>query len=77
MSSVLDPFGAPEFFVNGVASREMIGADILRVVYFATEDGERIVKVKLLWPVAALLGHHVETATFLHAGPSCPVRLVQ
>lgn len=47
-----DVWGAPEIFCEGVAYREMVGTDIVRSVLYSTEQGERIIRVKLLLPFA-------------------------
>jgi hypothetical protein len=59
-----DPFGANEHFITGV-HREMIGTELVRLTCYATEGPDRIVKVRVLMPVAVLLAERDKTAHFL------------
>ncbi len=44
---LIDAFGASEFFVTGV-HREMICSELIRLTYYATEDGQKIVKARVI-----------------------------
>lgn len=61
----VDPFGAPEFFVDGVAYREMVGSDLVRITYFSSDHGEHIVRVKLLVPCAIIASEDIKMRWFL------------
>jgi hypothetical protein len=65
MGGFIDPFGAPEILVEGVAYREMVGSDLLRSVFFANERGERIIRLKLLIPVMICTREHRELHSFV------------
>lgn len=72
--SFIDPFGAPEFFVDGVAYREMVGSDLVRITYFSRDHGDQIVKVKLLVPCAIIASEDVKMRWFLaHEQPLAKV----
>ena len=65
--SFIDPYGAPEFFCSGLAFHQMAGPGIVRFVYYE-DDGEpleRIVRVKLLLPLAVVLTTQSWTREFL------------
>jgi hypothetical protein len=62
-----DPYGAPEIVVDGVAYREMFSPDVLRAAFFAKEQGELIIKVKILMPVVSLMLAHQSVHDFIEA----------
>lgn len=59
----IDPFGAPEFFCSD-ARYEMMASGIVRVVMVAPEEGETLVKVKLLMPLASVTTCIASAMTF-------------
>lgn len=61
----IDPFGAPEIFVDGVAYREMAGTDLMRSVFGATEHGQKIIRLKLLLPASIALQAHIDLHNWL------------
>lgn len=63
MSACIDPFGAQEFFCTA-AVYEVAAPGIVRVLMISDENGERIVKAKLLLPFAALPACIVGAARF-------------
>lgn len=65
MSAFIDPFGAPEFFVGGVAYREIVYGDLMRSTFFASDHGEHIIKVKLIIPMVACNMEHVALQDFI------------
>lgn len=64
-----DPFGAPEIFVEGVAYREIVGANLVRMGFFACENGDKIVRLKLLIPAHKLLAEQKLTREFVLRDP--------
>ena len=64
----IDPFGAPEFLVDDVAFRQMIGTEFLRFGYFARDGDERILRVKIIFPLERLFDAQRETLAFLRHG---------
>jgi hypothetical protein len=69
MGSLIDPFGAPEFFISGVGQREFVCPELLRLSFYAIESGEQILRVKLLVPVPVLVAEQRATAHFLAGIP--------
>ena len=63
-----DPFCAPEIYVDGVAYRERVGTDIIRSVFYANEQGERIIRVKLLIPISICAVEHERLHEFIARG---------
>lgn len=61
---LIDPFGAPEHFVNGI-KREIVCPGLVRVSFYATEGNENIVKVKLLVSVAFYMNERLALQAFL------------
>lgn len=61
---LLDPFGAPEYFVNGV-QHCLVCPDLVRLSFYATEDHESFVKVKLLIPISICRVERLALQTFL------------
>lgn len=61
----IDPYGSPEIYVDGVAYRESVGTDIVRSVFYACEQGEKIIRVKLLIPVAICATEHQNLHNFI------------
>lgn len=60
-----DPFGAPEFLIDGVAYREMVGSEMLRLGCYSNEQGERILRVKLVVPCVRVMMEQNATWRFL------------
>jgi hypothetical protein len=60
-----DPFGAAEYFVDGVAFREVVCPNLLRVAFFAREGNERIIRVKLLVTPDTAMQEQARTCAFL------------
>lgn len=61
----IDPFGAPEFIVDGVAYREMLGTEFVRSSFFARDRGELILRVKLVMPVSIGNAEHNALRAFV------------
>lgn len=61
---LIDPFGAPEYFVNGV-QHCLVCPELVRVSFYATEGNESIVKVKLLVPVTFCMTERLALQAFL------------
>lgn len=59
--SYIDPFGAPEYLVDGHAFRCMVGTELIRFGFYVAEEGHRILRVKLVIPVAAVMQSHPMT----------------
>lgn len=70
MSTHLDPFGAPEFLVDDVAFRTMVGTDYIRFGYYTQEQDEKILRVKIVFPVRHLISSQDATRMYvmLHHG---------
>lgn len=66
MTDFIDPFGAQEFFCNGVF-RQNVCTELVRLSFFTHEDGEKILKVKLLMPVAVIWAEQRKLAAFMAA----------
>ena len=60
-----DPFGAAEYFIDGVAYREVVCANLLRVAFFSREGNERIIRVKLLVTPEVAMNEQARTCAFL------------
>lgn len=60
-----DPFGAPEFIVEAVAYRELVGTDMMRLAWLANERGERIIRFKAVVPITSLIIEHAKSRAFL------------
>jgi hypothetical protein len=69
MGSLIDPFGAPEFFISGVGQRELVCPELLRLSLYEAEHGEHILRVKLLLPIRVLIAEQRATAEFLAGVP--------
>lgn len=76
MSGCIDPYGAPEILVEGVAYREMIGTDLVRSAFYAKEQGEHIIRVKLVIPFFACAAEHYALRDFIAGTAMCGRRLV-
>ena len=63
--TVIDPFGAPEHWVDVVAFRDTLAPGIVRLAFASHERGELIVRTKILMPVTALLVEQKRTQTFI------------
>lgn len=63
--SYVDPFGCPDFLVDDVAFRSMVGSDYVRFGYYTHEQGENILRVKLVFPLHRLIEAQDETRTFV------------
>jgi len=55
MAAYIDPFGAQDYLVDDVAFRSMVGTDFVRFGYYTLEEGEKILRVKLVFPVRRLI----------------------
>jgi hypothetical protein len=69
--SYIDPFGCPEFLVDNVAYRSMVGTDHLRFGFYTQEQDERILRVKLVFPVRYVFEAQAETRLFLTTRQQC------
>lgn len=65
MAAYIDPFGAQDFLVDDVAFRTMVGTDFVRFGYYTLEEGERILRVKLVFPIRRLIEAQDETREFV------------
>lgn len=63
--SCMDPFGAPEFLVDGIAYRVMVGTEMIRFAYYSMDEGEQILRVKLVFPASLVLPEQQATREFL------------
>jgi hypothetical protein len=61
----LDPFGAPEFLVDDIAYRVMVGSELIRMAFHQEENGESIIRLKLVFPIAKLMGAQEGTRMFV------------
>jgi hypothetical protein len=61
MVAYIDPFGAPEFFVDDIAFRQLVGTEYIRFGYFSVEGDDHILRVKIVAPVRAILNSHIST----------------
>lgn len=68
-----DPFGAPEFLVDGVVYREMVGSEMVRFGFFNYENGGRILRVRIVLPVRQLVTEQQITSRFLGERTSDPL----
>lgn len=65
MRDLLDPFGAPEFLINGI-HREAIGKELIRLtLYSLDEDGQKIVKAKVLMTATDFCAENHRLARFI------------
>lgn len=71
MVAYIDPFGAPEFLVDDVAFRMMVGNDFLRFGYYTQEQDEKILRVKIVFPVRRLVPSQAETRLFVTTQQWC------
>jgi hypothetical protein len=65
VASYIDPFGAQDYLVDDVAFRSMVGTDFVRFGYYTLEEGEKILRVKLVFPVRRLIEAQDETRAFV------------
>ncbi len=66
----IDPFGAPEHFIDNFSYVEIVPhTGLVRVAYCARDGRENIVKVKLLWPLPVLRGARMQTEQFFAHEP--------
>jgi hypothetical protein len=65
----IDPFGAPEILVDGVAYREWVGSDMIRFGMFARDHGETILRLKLVIPAVVCSLEQRETAAMMKRAP--------
>lgn len=63
-SDCIDPYGAAEYLITGV-KRELISADLSRMCCYAAEDGQNILRVKLLIPVQMLITERQKLSLFI------------
>lgn len=71
MVAYTDPFGAPEFLVDDVAFRNMVGNDYVRFGYYSKEQDETILRVRLIFPVRRLIEAQDETRMFVAMQQRC------
>lgn len=76
MSEHIDPYGAPEIFVNGVAYREWAAGGLIRSGFFAFENGFKVIRVKMLIEAPICAREHRAMQQFIHCGRPMP-RLVK
>lgn len=74
MASYIDPFGATDHLVDDVAFRQMVGTDFVRFGYYTLEEGERILRVKLIFPLHRLIEAQNETRAFVNMQRKCQVQ---
>lgn len=67
----IDPFCAPEFLVDDVSFRTMVGADYLRLGFHTLEQGENILRIKLIFPLHRLLEVQNDTRLFVAVQQRC------
>lgn len=72
----VDPYGAPELFVNGVAYREWAAGGLIRSGFFAWEQGLKVIRVKLLIEAPICAIEHQAMQRFVSHGRAGP-RLVK
>jgi hypothetical protein len=65
MAGWLDPFGCPEFLVEDIAFRQMVGTEMVRFGYVSSDGDDRILKVKLVFPLVRLFDAQRDTLQFL------------
>lgn len=65
MGSAIDPYGAPEFWTDKVAYREIACPGVIRLVFAADEHGENIIKAKILMPIHIIQVEQMRTVAFL------------
>lgn len=63
--SYIDPFGCPDFLVDDVAFRSMVGSDYVRFGYYTQERNSRVLRVKLVFPLRRLIEAQDETRQFI------------
>lgn len=49
------PFEVPEYLVDGHAFRQMVGTEFIRFGYYVAENGEHILRVKIVIPVTEIV----------------------
>ncbi len=67
MGQFIDPFGAPEFMVEGVAFREFMGTEFIKLGWCAMENGQCLLRFKAIIPVQKIVYEHTMTKAFLNA----------
>lgn len=72
--SYIDPFGCPDFLVDDVAFRSMVGSDYVRFGYYTREQDEKILRVKLVFPIHRLIEAQDETREFVNMQQRCQHR---
>jgi CYTH domain-containing protein len=65
VASYCDPFGAAEYLVDDIAFRQMVGSDYLRMGFYTQEQDEKILRVRLVFPVRRLFEAQAETRLFI------------
>jgi CYTH domain-containing protein len=65
MAGWLDPFGCPEFLVDDFAFRQMVGTELIRFGFYSNEGEERILRVKIVFPLERLFAAQQQTLQFL------------
>lgn len=71
MAAYIDPFCAPDFLVDDVAFRSMVGNDYVRFGYYTQEEDVKILRVKLVFPVRRLIEAQDETRVFVNMQQRC------
>lgn len=71
MVTYIDPFGAPEFLVDDVAFRVMVGNDFLRFGYYTQDEDVKILRVKIVFPVRHLISSQEATRMFVSMQQQC------
>jgi hypothetical protein len=61
----VDAFGAPEYLVDDIAFRSMVGGDYVRMGFYTQEPGEKILRVKIVFPVCRLYEAQTGTQRFV------------
>jgi hypothetical protein len=68
-ASFIDPFGAPEYLVDDLTFRQMVGTEYMRLGYHTDEEDSRILRVKIVFPIVRLLTMQADTQLFIaHQG---------
>lgn len=70
MSDLIDVFGAPEFLVSGIY-REMICPELVRLTLYRVEDGQKIIKARVLMTASDFTKENHRLARFIgHFDPN-------
>ena len=66
-AGAVDPFGAPEYLVDDVSFRQMVGTEFLRFGYHTVENEGLILRVRLVFPIAKLITMQADTQAFIRS----------